>query len=552
MSQGRWIALGALLLGVGLVLFLPGPGGSSFPVPLPEPPARHGPGAVSGPALPWGGEKAPRVEALVEVAKEAGLAGELPLPAFFAGNRVPRKGALGAADEWGRPWRGVADVVFLEGPCRGLRLSLGPAGKVEGLALGWSLARVTLPGWKPFLRLARLRRGMTWPLSLPSGGPCAVKGKVFGPGGKPLPGARVRADGKEARTGKDGSFLLEGVAPGECLFLVSAPGCAVSLFPCTVAAGAVRPLVFVLRRGVDLRGRVLFPGPPVEGVGVELFPGGLGNRLCRYAFGAVEPVKAGPQGEFTIHGVPLNTPLRVWAAGPGFAPDGPGVRVRPILPGLPPAYVLVRLRGLPAVEGRVLGPGGKPVAGARVASLPAWGKRIPRGWIPGVSLLDLDAAVVPGRVLSAFDREAVSDGKGRFRVDVAVPPGEPWALECRAPGFPALRKRGVRFGREVVFRLVRGEKNEGGGARKGKPLLRLLFREGPRRMVDLRFRMEGAPPTRPRPWPAPEACPLELPSPGVYHVRILWRKKGRGDGEGWREKEERVLVRGEGEITLPF
>ncbi|HHI68221.1 MAG TPA: carboxypeptidase regulatory-like domain-containing protein, partial [Planctomycetes bacterium] len=314
MNGGRWAALGALLLGVVLVLALLGPGGSSYPLPLPEPPSlpgsgpasRRAPRALGGPAV---------VEALVEVRKVADPAGPLPLPAFFAGGRVPREGALRGADEWGRPWAGRAGLVFLEGPCRGLNVSLGPGERLEGLPVGWSLARVSLPGWEPFLRLARLRRGVTWPLSLPSGAPCVVKGKVFGPAGKPLEGALVRVDGKEARTKKDGSFLIQGVAPGECLFLISAPGCATSLFPCTVAGGAVKPLVFVLKRGAVLRGRVLFPGRPVAGVRVRLFPGGLGNRLCRYAFGVEGWTKAGPQGEFTIQGVPLETPLRVWAEG---------------------------------------------------------------------------------------------------------------------------------------------------------------------------------------------------------------------------------------------
>ncbi len=547
------MALGALLLGVGLVLALLGPGGSSYPLPLPEPPPLPGPGpasrraprALEGPAV---------VEALVEVRKEADLADPLPLPAFFAGNRVPREGALRAADEWGRPWAGRAVLEFLEGPCRGLEVSLGGGAAVGGLPVGWSLARVRLPGWEPFFRLARLRRGAAWPLSLPSGPPCRVRGKVFGPSGKPLEGARVRADGKEARTKKDGSFLLQGVAPGECLFLISAPGCALSMFPCTVAGGAGKPLVFVLKRGAALRGRVLFPGEAVEGVRVRLFPGGLGNRLCRYAFGAAGWTKAGPQGEFTIHGVPMETPLRVWAEGPGLAPDGPGVRVDPILPGIRPPYVLVRLRALPAAAGRVLGPGGKPVAGARVASLPAWGKRLPRGWIPGVSPGDLHMALVPGAVLSAFERGCVSDGGGRFQVDVAVPPGAPWALECRAPGFLPLRKRGGRMSREVVFRMIPSPGKKPGGKGKG-PLLRLCFRKGPPRRVDLRFRMGSSPPSRPRPWPAPEACPLQLPSGGIYLIRVLWRergKEGRGGRKEWKETEKRVLVRGEREFRMPF
>ncbi len=559
MTGGRWVALGFLLLGVGLVLFLLGPGsGSSLPVPLPETSRPVPPGsAPEGEVRALGGPAA--LEALVEVRKEADPAGELPLPAYFAGNRVPRKGAFRVVDPWGRPWPGRGRITFLEGPCRGLSLDVGPAARVGGLPLGWSLGLVRLPGWKPFLRIVRLRRGVTWPLSLPSGGAVRVEGKVFGPEGRPLAGALVKVDGLSCRTGEEGEFRLEGVAPGECLFFVSAPGCVSSLFPCLVAGGGGKPLVFVLERGATLRGRVLFPGPPVPGVKVRLFPGGLGNRLCRYVFGAGPWVEAGPQGGFEIDGVPLNTSLRVWAEGEGLAPDGPGVRVGPLRPGFRPPYALVRLRPLPSVSGRVLDPAGKPLAGARVVSLPAWGRRLPRRWIPGVSPGDLDRAVVPGAVLSAFSREGRSDASGRFRVAIAVPPGEPWVLECRVPGYVPIEKRGGGPGREVVFRMLPLEEEAGSseagrgaqveGGRPGRPRLELIFREGGPRRVDLKFRMGGSPPSRPEPWPAPEPCPLELPSQGVYRVRILWRRRGEVD---WREKVFRFLVRGRRKVRLPF
>lgn len=224
-------------------------------------------------------------------------------------------------------------------------------------------------------------------------------GRVLDPGGIPLAAARVEArslDGALRAVGQsdaDGGFRLD--APAGALVVVAR--CAGWLdgrsLPVALRAGDAAHVGDVrLALGATLAGRVVdAAGRPVEGARVQVD----GERHVVSEADGVFEVTGLPAGETTLvasaaGGLP-SEPLRCVVTGPAAG----AVR-----------GVELRLRGAPRLRGRVLGPDGRPVAGARVARLG-----------------DLDAAIATG-----------ADGAFELAGERA---GEP--LLVTAPGLAAAR-----------------------------------------------------------------------------------------------------------------
>jgi hypothetical protein len=208
--------------------------------------------------------------------------------------------------------------------------------------------------------------------------PASLSGRVTGPGGEPVEGARVRVRSggrtyQEKPTGPDGTYLVEGVAAGRYRVSARADGLLDGSYPDAVnlAPGERRAGVDIaLGAGGSIAGHVLEADgdAPIEGARVTLVRGG--------PFGGVT-VRTGPDGAFAIEGAAsgANTirviddrylpaaPLRVTVApGDGGAPgraDG----------------VVVRLRGGAVVEGSVLTSEGVP-ADAQVSLQDQRGRRL--------------------------------------------------------------------------------------------------------------------------------------------------------------------------------
>ena len=538
--EGGLLAAIFLLLGGGVVvllLLLP-PGSDGAP----------GPGGGNGPGKGKGSEPPPTLAAAAHklrlgIRLLSTIPAPGPPPGIYAGRLLEPRALVEAVDTYGRPWPRAVDLLLLEGPGAGREVGLASGGGRILLPEGWSLARVETPGWPPFRRLLRARPEGLFALVLPAAAPCTLQGRVFGPDGRPLAGARVEEEGRQVLTDGQGRFALAGVTPGETLLLLSAPGCARALHPVTIGpASAERTLTFVLERGVTLAGTLSFPGRPEPGVRVHLLPDDMQKRVYRFPFGFSAGTESDPSGAFRVEGVPQGMPLRIWAAGAGYITRGAGVRAVALERRRGRVPPIVPLRRTGRIRGRVALADGGPAAGARVRTVPAWSRRVPAGVTPGATTRDLHRALVAGEVIHAFTRRTRCDGRGAYSLSLAVPPSTDWAVECLLDGYTPQRVEG-EWGRERYdFTL-----SPAGTGREGEPALSLRFRE--RRVeVVLDLRLEGVPLAAGDRWRSADPYRLPLPRPGLYSLEIEWK-----DGAGWhREEPRRLRVEGEVPLELPF
>jgi hypothetical protein len=182
--------------------------------------------------------------------------------------------------------------------------------------------------------------------------------------------------------------------------------------PIEIRNDNVRGVAITVHPSVNVSGVVTVDGrPPGPGTTARVFlqPSGNNVKIGVYNSVAQRPVAAGPDGKFTIIGVPPG-PFHVELA-PGLPPDlyvsdirqGPGsvfdngIEVPTEAP--PPLEVMLRT-GAAAVEGSVQDAAGKPAIGATVVLVPAETRR-------------------QNRVLY---RTAISDANGRFSLR-SVGPG---------------------------------------------------------------------------------------------------------------------------------
>lgn len=241
------------------------------------------------------------------------------------------------------------------------------------------------------------------------------------------------APGLEATTAADGRFEIrdlpagtyELTARGRGYAPLTVPGLAIPAGAGTTDLGTV-----LLVQGVAVEGLVVDPeGRPVPGAEITVSEAGnLGMRaLLRRQGNPEPPVLTGSDGSFRIEdrrpGETLG--LGAWRAGYAAA-DVPGVQVPSERP------VRIVLQPTAAVEGRVVDPDGRPIAGATVVAFASDRMRM---------RVRVAAAPGPG--------PATTDDSGLFRVEGM----EPGTIEIRAmaAGFQAawLKNLELRPGQDL-------------------------------------------------------------------------------------------------------
>lgn len=193
-----------------------------------------------------------------------------------------------------------------------------------------------------------------------SSGTATLAGRVFDAQGGPVEGAVVSLAGsgfwpaRSIETGPDGRFDWPEV-PAGIYELRVARGRLVAppIEGLILDAGARRTFGVQLLRGWTLEGRVVDArtGAGVRGADVTMTSGGLGLHVRR--------VETGPAGRFALQGV-VGEAQTLYVEAPGYLIAGPIVQHSDTTP------VRVALERAARVEGRVVDPDGRPVAGAFV------------------------------------------------------------------------------------------------------------------------------------------------------------------------------------------
>lgn len=191
-------------------------------------------------------------------------------------------------------------------------------------------------------------------------------------------------------------------------------------------AGEVVERTLELARGSVIRGTVLSPaGEAVPGARVSVefatTPGGMMRQVASF-LPLGEPRLSGPGGVFEIPSPASGQKLVITARAQGYL-DGRSEEIQ-TKGGEPFEGAVVKLREGAVLEGKVTGPGGKPVAGALVRYIPAsegddWGRR----W----------------RLENA--RPSQTDDAGAFRV-ANVEPGK-LVVQFTHPAFVSASREGV-------------------------------------------------------------------------------------------------------------
>lgn len=230
--------------------------------------------------------------------------------------------------------------------------------------------------------------------------------------GEPVPGAQVEAappaslDAAGPRLGShpvldatdsEGQFVLRGLAPGTVVVQVKAPGFVPASRTVDVE-GNLRPLLFRLGKGLEIRGQVFeASGEPAAGVHVAGQPASPRKTSVPGEADHWVSARTDSSGRFVLSGL-LPGPYQVEAS--GFAGESDRVLVE-----AGAAHVELHLGRLGTVEVETTDERGSPVAGARVRLF--------------------GPAQVP--------LEGTTDAAGRLRL-ADLPPGSYW-VEARAEGF---------------------------------------------------------------------------------------------------------------------
>jgi protocatechuate 3,4-dioxygenase beta subunit len=326
---------------------------------------------------------------------------------------------------------------------------------------GW--LNVTHAGFAPHSRdVVCLGRDEKSPIEVRLSRGGSVAGRVLGPDGEPVRGARVwfeveglptdalgynPARGLSAFSAEDGSFTIPG--PSQLRGMIGD----IKLFAAAVhpshAPGRAGPIAFprtgerwgdveiVLSKGIVIEGKVTdAAGRPVPGARVDA-------RAAAAAAGA-DPTSpevrasartafSGHDGSYRIRGAPAGA-SEVRAQALGHAPAV--IPVSPVEGNV--LKVDIVLDSGAAIEGRVVDSGGAPVPGAEVEAFP-------EGELPGEEIDD--AAEFSGRMArwSAIGLASARTGPdGGFRLPHL--PDAPFTLLARAAGFEPEAARGFRPG----------------------------------------------------------------------------------------------------------
>jgi len=136
-----------------------------------------------------------------------------------------------------------------------------------------------------------------------------LRGRVLGPDGAPVAGARVQTMGRpfqETQSGPDGDFVLDGLPPGTYEVQATTSDLHGSG---TGTAGSGEELVIRMQRPRRILGHVTGPeGEPVAGVRIQV-----------WGATRIPPAETGPDGSFTVEKV-FPGEVRLRALKEGFAP----------------------------------------------------------------------------------------------------------------------------------------------------------------------------------------------------------------------------------------
>ncbi len=364
-------------------------------------------------------------------------------------------------------WRVAGSFV----PMSVFGVATGPDGAFvwEAVPEGTCSASVTVAGRGTYAGFeSPAPRGDPWVIRLPAAG--AIHGRVLDAAGAGIADVDLVVNVRSApkapvvgtaelrgRSGPDGGYRIEGVPPG--------PVAGVSLLPsgtflpeqqtpprapwsgAEVKAGEDLALDLVLSRGGALEVTVVGEdGAPLEGAEVSPLSARAPGGDARSGGGAVtdgggrvriDGLALGRYVLYVRHPTHYLAELEKAPRGYVMSPDG-----MPVGPAVPSTLVAVLLqegdvvrktvrllRGL-AVTGRVTGPDGAAVEGARVSRAGGGGVQVIWQW--GVAWNGTPAA------------GATTDGDGRFRLD-ALPPTEDLVLAAKKPPLVGTPSEAVRL-----------------------------------------------------------------------------------------------------------
>jgi hypothetical protein len=233
-------------------------------------------------------------------------------------------------------------------------------------------------------------------------------------------------DVRRADAVTDGAWELNGVAVGEYHLVVEAPGYASSRQPMSVPVpGMGMQGEVTLAREAVMTGRAAAAdGTPVAGARIRV--------MVLAADAADDPSEAfamtDPEGRYELRGLPSGTAVVTASA------DARGVAqaIRPDLEAGGSHTVDLTLSRPSTVSGRIRRPDGKPIAGARVESLPPETDG-PPAWPAGFAVTEIDGTfrldgVAPGVTVVAaarvgFMRFDLEDGDSERQRTIVVRPG---------------------------------------------------------------------------------------------------------------------------------
>lgn len=437
---GAVVLLGDPALPVGRtgddgILELPAPTAASLPVHALMPDLRSALATLEAPPAepPAENDSEPEGPRVLRLEEPPELAGQV----VEQGSRTPLPGALLWAPEAGQ-------AVSTTGP-RGfyrLRLPRAPSQPFRLTAL--------LPGYLPrglAVEPHQVATGARDPLpTLVLQPAAAVSGTVVDARGRPVPDAELTIASRSNRrrgdaiSGPRGRFF---VAPLE-------PGGPVRLFaektghaPTSVDLPRLQPhqtvtgVRVVLQDGRSAHGRVVTAeDEPVAGAEVRLMPGLRENSLVERFFQRQrvlgrDPSLSDAEGIFRFEHLAEGIyNLRVEASGFAAA-EVPGLEIPAGREPLDLGTVVVETAV--QVEGRVVDPDDRPVAGARLQAFPQ------------------TSGIWPGRRHQPF--ESTSDASGLFAVG-DLRPGERITLVAEKPGYAESRLEGVRVPTEEPVEMV--------------------------------------------------------------------------------------------------
>jgi protocatechuate 3,4-dioxygenase beta subunit len=376
-----------------------------------------------------------------------------PLEVVLApGSRVAGR----VVDDAGKPVAGAGVALYRTtgGMFAGGMLPGSPAGRattdedgrfaIEGVEAGKIALRASARGYleAPLdLEVAAGKDLAEVEVTLKSG--AVVAGRVLGPDGAPLSGARIEvvvgqremfssmSGGGRATSDGDGNYRLEGIVPGQRSVAAEHPD-----YRRTVKDLEVRPgdnrLDLSLSRGYEVAGRL------VDGTGQSIAGGRL--TLGGTGGGRATAATSGGDGSFRFAGVDPGS-YRLEAVKPGYAVAGRDVQVE----GGPVVGLELRLDGGGAIRGRILGLDFTQLAGVQV--LASGTER----WQPRVGEVDYQGNYRIADLAAGDWRVTARQQGGRQAQGRAtVTPGGEAVLDLQFGGGFTLTGRLVRGGEPVA------------------------------------------------------------------------------------------------------